>query len=505
MVSPMRRRLTELELCQKYENESAHSEHVTHLALRLFDRTRKSLGLKESSRRLLESACRLHDIGYRDAGDRNHAGRSADMAQREGVSGLTPARRAVVAGAILLHSGARCRIPRKMELPGLDDMQEALQIGAFLRIADGLDHAHIQSAAISAIRKIRKRWRVIVRDSACDCNVTHAQLKSDLWRRVFGRALKIVKKRDEKAETIRFGSIVRGRDSAMETARKLICILFRTLADNVEGSMAGKDPCYLHDMRVALRRARAALRFFRRYLKGGKEKRLARNLRAVCDALGLARDSQVWLEFLEGKGRMDGNAAWNNYMAKQKRRNRASLRALRKLLTGGMFRALLREMAFFARIEILRLMRKRRHAGNLRRFAARKLCRAYGNLVSRRVNIARLDPVALHEFRKDCRRVRYAAEFAAPVLGEHVHELEGLMKTITDAIGNAHDMDVHLVAMEAGKESVPVPLALKISRQRSLELQKSIRAWDRIRHGHLRKRLLKRLFRAGGLSGRDEK
>src|SRR5580700_8007475 len=66
MTSPPPRiaRLSLDELCAAYHNEDVHTEHVTALALRLFDRTRAWLDLPMSGRQLLDAAARLHDVGY---------------------------------------------------------------------------------------------------------------------------------------------------------------------------------------------------------------------------------------------------------------------------------------------------------------------------------------------------------------------------------------------------------------------------------------------------------
>ena len=85
MPLPQRRtgRLTIDELCAAYDNEDVHTEHVTGLALQLFDHTHAALGLPASGRRVLEAAARLHDVGY-SLDPMHHMQASAQIVARPG-------------------------------------------------------------------------------------------------------------------------------------------------------------------------------------------------------------------------------------------------------------------------------------------------------------------------------------------------------------------------------------------------------------------------------------
>jgi triphosphatase len=62
---------------------------------------------------------------------------------------------------------------------------------------------------------------------------------------------------------------------------------------NIPGTLAGKDPEYLHQLRVGTRRLRAALRAFRGTMQRKDERVLLRTLRKVAIASGPARDWDV--------------------------------------------------------------------------------------------------------------------------------------------------------------------------------------------------------------------
>ena len=75
---------------------------------------------------------------------------------------------------------------------------------------------------------------------------------------------------------------------------------YHELMSNLEGTRKGEDIEALHDMRVASRRLRSALSVFAAAfpprLFADCEKQVAR----VTDALGVVRDADVQVEFLEG-------------------------------------------------------------------------------------------------------------------------------------------------------------------------------------------------------------
>ena len=62
---------------------------------------------------------------------------------------------------------------------------------------------------------------------------------------------------------------------------------------NIPGALVGKDPEYLHQLRVGTRRLRAALRVFRGTMQRKDERALVRTLRKIAEASGPVRDWDV--------------------------------------------------------------------------------------------------------------------------------------------------------------------------------------------------------------------
>jgi CHAD domain-containing protein len=88
-------------------------------------------------------------------------------------------------------------------------------------------------------------------------------------------------------------------DSMPEAARKILAFHFAKMQKREVGTREGLDTEELHDMRVAVRRMRAAWRVFDGAFKPGRTKRLRRRLRTLSDKLGVVRDLDVLIEGLE--------------------------------------------------------------------------------------------------------------------------------------------------------------------------------------------------------------
>jgi CHAD domain-containing protein len=82
-------------------------------------------------------------------------------------------------------------------------------------------------------------------------------------------------------------------DTMAEGARKTLYFHFKRMVQHEPGTRAGDDIEELHDMRVATRRMRAALRVFGEYLDMSAMKPFAKDLQRAGRALGAVRDLDV--------------------------------------------------------------------------------------------------------------------------------------------------------------------------------------------------------------------
>ncbi|NMB79532.1 MAG: CHAD domain-containing protein [Methanomicrobiales archaeon] len=169
-----------------------HEQHVTDLALQLFDGTKPLHNLGAGDRTLLEAAALIHDIGWK-GGRRKHHHRGADRVLADETLPLDIAERAVIALMIFSHRGRHT--PEEHPVFALlspTDQDRALRLASLLKVADGFDYDH--TGTIHTIRCMTSRDAVtiaVVTPGEVPVECEHARTKADLFRRVFERDLVI--------------------------------------------------------------------------------------------------------------------------------------------------------------------------------------------------------------------------------------------------------------------------------------------------------------------------
>ena len=181
---------------------------------------------------------------------------------------------------------------------------------------------------------------------------------------------------------------------------------------NVSGAIEGRDPEYLHQLRVGIRRCRTVLRVF-------KAGRLERRLRKLTRALGEARDWDVFVaRFKKGKAR-----------------RRLAHARCRAVLSSGEFRAFFVEAQNWAR-EWSRVAEPR-----LVVFAAKALSRLHHKALKRARHIDWHDEEGRHAVRIAARRLRYACDFFSPCFRDARRYVRGLAD-LQDLLGELNDIAV---------------------------------------------------------------
>ncbi len=183
-------------------------------------------------------------------------------------------------------------------------------------------------------------------------------------------------------------------------------------ADRVPAA-AGPEP--VHQMRVATRRLRSALSVFRHATPCPQLAGLAVASKLCATRLGSARD---WDVFLEGTGArlaelFPDDARCRAMLRAAARRRRAAYVELRAMLAGPEFRGFTASLALST---VLRPWDATPQATS--EFAAAMLTKRAKRVRKDGSGIATLPVPALHELRKDCKRLRYTAEFFALLFRE---------------------------------------------------------------------------------------
>ncbi|MBN1558377.1 MAG: CHAD domain-containing protein [Lentisphaerae bacterium] len=490
------RRLSEYELSRKYANEEGHADHVRLIALRLFDGLRTAVEWSAAERRLLEAAGRLHDIGFeRDTED--HALLSAERVVREGLAGFSAAGRDTIAGIIRLHAGPwRDALGDPLPVPAAN-RDRVLRLAAVLRVADGLDHGHIQDARIVSVKRTPAGLTVRVRSDGYGGNVEWAEGKADLWQAVMPLPLRLVAVPAPQGKPLFYG-VVRREDGLMDAVRRILYLQYRLMRDNRDRFLEDRGPEDLHDFRVAVNRFRAALRLFRGALRKTCAPELDRRLRDFRRCLGAARDQDVWVRYLESvRAGVRGDAAGLARLASRERARYAALReAVGAVLRSEEYGSLMADTGAFLRVEIPALGGDAVYDGGFRTFAGAKLARRYRKIWRRYGKARNLSVKEAHALRGQLRRLRYWAEFAAPVFGRTGEGLVAGLKSMTGALGKAHDVDVWLEGAQAASVPRPTGLDDALRRRRRSAMRTFRRAWDDLGDPSRQKRV-KRVLTAG--------
>ena len=244
--------------------------------------------------------------------------------------------------------------------------------------------------------------------------------------------------------------VLRRDDGALEALRRILRRQWGQMIWNEPGARLGLDAEALHDMRVAVRRMRAALRVFAGAIPSRRRMALARELRWLGDALGAVRDLDVSLLHLRAEAQ----------------RLEPALRQATVLYEGALLRR--RERARRVMLRALDSARYRRLAEGLRRRldapaparpapeacepAPRVAVRAVRKALGKVLKMGRALPPdapdeALHRLRIACKRLRYACEFFGDLLGAPAAEFAARVKEVQDVLGAHQDAVVFGAAL----------------------------------------------------------
>lgn len=214
-----------------------------------------------------------------------------------------------------------------------------------------------------------------------------------------------------------------------DTAWLVFADALAQLRENVAGAHAGQEPEFAHQLRVGVRRLRTALRFFGPALDEARSAALREELTWLFRLLGAVRDYDVFLAEhvapLSGQGEL-------HVLYKACERERAlHLTALQVALSSRRFSALLRELLDFETCIAQAETKDRK----LKPYARTELRRRLRKVREQKAAVEADDAHALHELRKQVKRLRYTCEFVqaafpARLARRFVKRLEGLQSVL---------------------------------------------------------------------------
>lgn len=196
------------------------------------------------------------------------------------------------------------------------------------------------------------------------------------------------------------------------------------------GTAVALDPEQLHDMRVASRRLRSGLRVFRKWIDKDARKALGRELKQLGRTLGQLRDLDVHIENAARDRHTIGDEATAALLAQLRERRRPAVDRVRAALSASAFRDLMTgaQAVIDAPVpEAARSMNAGALAARVLRSEAKRFAK----------QVAALDGVPtgadLHDVRIAGKRLRYAIEFVAPVLGRDAGVAEDVLQRLCRA------------------------------------------------------------------------
>lgn len=225
--------------------------------------------------------------------------------------------------------------------------------------------------------------------------------------------------------------------SPLDAFRSIAAVCIAQLQLNELGA-GENDPEFIHQMRVALRRLRSALRTFRPVLPDGFEQAVLPPMRNLARALGEARDWDVLAEEIVGPAcdAFAGDARLDALDAAVGCARLQARDAARQVLAAPAHAMFLLELA--ARLQ--------RADGapvgeTLEAFAARRLKRLHKKVLALADAAQEAEPASLHALRIGVKRLRYATEFFAPLYRER--DVRNALETLTglqDSLGALNDL-----------------------------------------------------------------
>jgi CHAD domain-containing protein len=260
-----------------------------------------------------------------------------------------------------------------------------------------------------------------------------------------------------------------------------LCDVILYFAPPAAAGTDGPEP--VHQMRVAVRRLRSAIKVFGRAVQCPAVDAVDAGLKALAAKLGPTRDWDVFVtETAAGvAATFATEPRLERLLAAAERRRRTCHDELRSFLTGADFRRIGIELACLAggpnRPEVVDDPEPAELAITIEEFGARVLGKRRKKLVQADDDIAGLDPPALHRIRLSAKRLRYAAEVFAPLYpGKATHRFIRRLSRLQDRLGASNDAAVAatMLAELAGNHGFATGLVLGFLGARNSDVRERI-------------------------------
>jgi exopolyphosphatase/guanosine-5'-triphosphate,3'-diphosphate pyrophosphatase len=181
-----------LALGRRFGFDEPHAAQVARLALSIYDGLGRLHGLPPRSRRILEAAALLHDVGHAVSVHSHHKHTYYLVANAD-LPGFADRERELVALVARYHRRSLpARKRRDLEGLGPGELRTVRKLVAILRVADALDRSHQQHVRDLRVRGSRSAVELRVRARGpLELELWDAEREASLFQRVFSRRLAV--------------------------------------------------------------------------------------------------------------------------------------------------------------------------------------------------------------------------------------------------------------------------------------------------------------------------
>ena len=238
-------------------------------------------------------------------------------------------------------------------------------------------------------------------------------------------------------------------DPVERAVRRRLRLLLAMVRYNERGLRQGDDSLYLHDFRVAVRRARSLLGQTREVFPPKATQRLRKALAQLGRSTGRARDLDAFL-LVQAVYRQrlpaDRRSALQPFFAFLQQERREHYQALVQTFETKRYRAVIREWEAFAS----QPEADGPHIPTVKAFVLERVVEKYRALVSIEPNsLQHAGSERLHRLRIDCKKLRYLLDFFITALPElPVRKLLTHLKRVQRTLGRIQDISVQSVLIQ---------------------------------------------------------
>ncbi len=225
--------------------------------------------------------------------------------------------------------------------------------------------------------------------------------------------------------------------------RRLLRLLLAMVRYNERGLRQGDDPLYLHDFRVAVRRARSLLGQTREVFPRKAVQRFRKDLAQLGRSTGSARDLDAFLlvqDTYRQRLPADSRAALQPFSAFLQQERGEHYRTLIKTFETKRYRAVIREWEAFAD----QPEDNDSHTPAVKEFVPDRVVEKCRALVSIEPNsLQHADSEQLHRLRIECKKLRYLLDFFIIALPDlPVRDVLKQLKRVQRTLGRIQDISV---------------------------------------------------------------